>query len=78
MDSLGGKPTIFGNIHIYTIYIWFGTFFQGSGLSFLEPFQADLEPAEWMKIGCLRQEGEVGEPPSDVGDQWRWRSPFQL
>ena len=30
-----------------------------------EPFQADLEPAEWMKIGCLRQEGEVRS--SDVG-----------
>jgi hypothetical protein len=21
--------------------------------------EADLDPAEWMKIGCLRQEGEA-------------------
>ena len=54
-------------------------------LSFLT-FEADLEPAEWMKIGCLRQEGEV-ETSNQGGNLpvmwgwwcwWRWRSPFQL
>ena len=23
------------------------------------PMKADLDPAEWMKIGCLRQDGEA-------------------
>jgi len=30
-----------------------------SGPVFGSPMEADLDPAEWMKIGCLRQEGEA-------------------
>ena len=53
MDDLGGKPTIFGNIHIYIYRLYsttsiFNFTFRKLGFDFFIPFMEWLQAAQWL------------------------------